>query len=67
MAKLNDMCKNCARLGSACKGTANSVWTGCIYKVPTSAAQDSPYIPIMSREDMEEKRVDISALRRAMQ
>lgn len=63
MANLNTMCRNCARLGTACKGTANSVWTGCIYKVPTSAEQDSPYIPIISRADLQEKGVSVEHLR----
>lgn len=28
---LNRMCKDCARLGSDCKGTQEQVWTGCVY------------------------------------
>lgn len=32
MEKLNSMCKNCTRLGNDCQGTANQVWTGCVYR-----------------------------------
>ena len=63
MANLNNMCRNCARLGTDCKGTANSVWTGCVRKVHISTAKDSPYIPIMSREDLQEKGVSVEHLR----
>lgn len=29
-AKLNPMCKQCAKLGRTCHGTENRVWTGCV-------------------------------------
>lgn len=29
-AKLNPLCKQCAKLGRTCHGTENRVWTGCV-------------------------------------
>lgn len=29
---MNNMCKNCARLGIDCKGTECQTWSGCVYK-----------------------------------
>lgn len=29
---INPICTDCKRYGNRCKGTANPVWTGCIYK-----------------------------------
>lgn len=31
--EVNAICWNCAKLGNGCKGTKNSVWTGCTMKV----------------------------------
>ena len=67
MEKLNRMCADCLELGNGCKGTTCQTWTGCVFKVMATKEQTSPHIPIMSREDLEEKGVNISALRRAAQ
>ena len=67
MNKLNHMCSNCLKLGKECKGTTCQTWTGCVFKVADSQAQTSPYIPIMSREDLEGKGVNTEALRRDAQ
>lgn len=43
---LNPMCKNCIYLGASCKGTQETVWTGCIYRKTKEAEpvrrEDSP-------------------------
>lgn len=65
MKRMNRMCANCLKLGDGCKGTTCQTWTGCVFKVPSSKEQTAPYIPVMSREDLEEKGVNINALRRA--
>ena len=65
MEKLNRMCSNCLKLGNDCKGTTCQTWTGCVFKAVAASERTSPYIPIMSREDLEEKGVNINALRRA--
>lgn len=65
MEKLNRMCADCLKLGSGCKGTTCQTWTGCVFKATAAKEQTSPYIPVMSREDLEEKGVNINALRRA--
>lgn len=65
MEKLNRMCANCLNLGNGCKGTTCQTWTGCVFKKTAAEEQASPYIPIMSREDLEEKGVNINTLRRA--
>ena len=31
---INPMCKSCANYSESCEGTANAVWTGCVYKKP---------------------------------
>lgn len=31
---INSMCHGCALFGDSCKGTTETVWTGCIYKKP---------------------------------
>ena len=31
---VNPMCPGCALFGESCPGTAESVWTGCVYKKP---------------------------------
>lgn len=31
---INGICSSCARLGTGCKGTTNSVWTGCVHRIP---------------------------------
>ena len=67
MKKLNRMCANCLKLGKECEGTTCQTWTGCVFKVTATKEQTSPYIPLMSREDLEEKRVNITDLRRATQ
>lgn len=67
MEKLNHMCADCLKLGTGCKGTTCQTWTGCVRKVTTTHEHTSPYIPIMSREDLEEKGVNIDALRRSAQ
>lgn len=67
MEKINRMCAGCLKLGNGCKGTTCQTWTGCVFKVTATKEQASPYIPIMSREDLEEKGVNINALRRAAQ
>lgn len=30
---MNEMCKNCTRLGLSCNGTNNDTYTGCVYRV----------------------------------
>lgn len=67
MEKLNRMCADCLKLGNGCKGTTCQTWTGCVFKATAASERTSPYIPIMSREDLEENGVNISALRRAAQ
>lgn len=32
--KVNPMCENCGKFGGKCQGTAELVWTGCIYRTP---------------------------------
>lgn len=66
MMKLNRMCTSCQCLGVDCGGTAESVWTNCIYRKSAKGDADlSPVIPIMSREDLEERGVLISKLNEA--
>ena len=67
MEKMNRMCADCLKLGNGCKGTTCQTWTGCVFKVTATKEQTGPHIPIMSREDLEEKGVNINALRRAAQ
>lgn len=59
MDRMNTMCRNCARLGIDCNGCFNSVYTGCVYKVYTSVEEVTPYIPILSAEDLREKGVSV--------
>lgn len=37
---VNAICMDCARYGHSCEGTAEPVWTGCIYKV-TKEVEDN--------------------------
>lgn len=30
---INEMCTDCAKLGSGCAGSTCQVWTGCIFKI----------------------------------
>lgn len=62
MNTLNKMCQGCVRLQKDCSGTTNQVWTGCVYRKAGTEYQGS-IIPIMPREDMEDKGVLISAVR----
>lgn len=57
--KLNRMCASCQCLGTDCAGTAESVWTGCVYRKSTGP-ENSPYEPVISREVMQERGVLIS-------
>ena len=31
--KVNNICKDCIKLGNGCNGTTNPVWTGCVLRV----------------------------------
>lgn len=61
MNDINRMCMDCANLGESCKGTTCHTWTGCVFR-KSNVGIDHSYIPIMSREDLKEKGVLISAL-----
>lgn len=67
MEKMNRMCADCLKVGNGCDGTTCQAWTGCVFKVTITKEQTSPHIPIMSREGLEEKGVNINALRRSAQ
>lgn len=62
MNGLNRMCLDCTERGQSCEGTTCQTWTGCIYRKAKTSHQSS-VIPIMSRSDLEEKGVLISALK----
>lgn len=32
--KTNTMCLNCGKFGGECRGTTETVWTGCVFKTP---------------------------------
>lgn len=61
MNDINRMCTDCANLGESCKGTTCHTWTGCVFR-KSNMGIDHSYMPIMSREDLKEKGVLISAL-----
>lgn len=64
MNGLNRMCLDCTERGQSCEGTTCQTWTGCIYRKAKTDYQ-SGVIPVMSRGDLEEKGVLISALKEA--
>ncbi len=57
----NRMCLDCTERGKSCSGTTCKTWTGCVYR-NASTNTDNSIIPIMSREDLSEKGVLISAI-----
>ncbi len=58
---LNRMCRDCASLGESCDGTTCHTWTGCVFR-KSKVVIDYSYMPVMSREDLKDKGVLISAL-----
>ena len=38
---MNSMCLSCSCLNNDCSGTDNKVWSGCIYRKPTSKFKEN--------------------------
>ena len=62
---LNRMCKDCLCFGKDCKGSTNSIYTGCVFKKsePNAIYSDDSHRIGISREELEEKGVVISKLK----
>jgi hypothetical protein len=59
---VNRMCLDCSCLGRDCIGTDNQNWTGCVYRKRVNTDKEpAAYIPVMSREELEDKGVYIQS------
>ena len=61
---MNNMCKDCLKLGCSCKGTDCTAWTGCVLKETASQREEDNSHRIIGREDLNERNVNIPALMR---
>ena len=59
---MNNMCKDCLKLGNGCKGTDCTTWTGCVFKTTASKREDDNSRRIIGREELNERNVNIPAL-----
>ena len=63
---MNNMCKDCLKLGCSCNGTDCTTWTGCVFKTTASSEAYDNSRRIIGREDLNERNVNIPALIRAI-
>ena len=52
---INNMCKNCARLGIDCKGTECQTWSGCVYKENAQQALKRMLVELSDLEEVANK------------
>ena len=56
------MCLDCDMRGMDCTGTFEQAWTGCTHR--KAKAEMSASVPIIPRDKLEERHVNMAALRR---
>lgn len=45
--EVNNICKDCIKLGNGCNGTTNPVWTGCVLRVTVTDISRLPACDIL--------------------
>jgi hypothetical protein len=65
---LNRMCNNCLCSGNECKGEISNIYTGCVFKrqATEQKSENNTYRIGISREELEQKNVNVNKLKEAI-